>query len=215
MTPRRRRTRYSVPCAANRSNFEGSDSKYAVSFNINKSVFARMKSGETERLMNDTNWISIARRMGVQLGNEPDWLTADTAVYLVHNRAITTVPDGKPSPAFIVMWLALARATRPAVCKAQQERRVCRLQPGKEQAEAYPLHFSCLFGLDHNGKYSEVYENLVYYLKVIHKPLIILDEAGDLDYPAFLELKALWNATEHPLRLVYDGRRQGKDWSRH
>jgi hypothetical protein len=23
-----------------------------------------------------------------------------------------------------------------------------------------------------------------------------LDEAGDLDYPAFLELKALWNATE-------------------
>jgi len=23
-----------------------------------------------------------------------------------------------------------------------------------------------------------------------------LDEAGDLDYPAFLELKELWNATE-------------------
>lgn len=28
-------------------------------------------------------------------------------------------------------------------------------------------------------------------------PLIILDEAGDLQYEAFLELKALWNATEH------------------
>lgn len=27
-------------------------------------------------------------------------------------------------------------------------------------------------------------------------PLIILDEAGDLQYEAFLELKALWNATE-------------------
>ncbi len=26
--------------------------------------------------------------------------------------------------------------------------------------------------------------------------LIIIDEAGDLDYPAFLELKAFWNATE-------------------
>lgn len=30
----------------------------------------------------------------------------------------------------------------------------------------------------------------------IDKPLIILDEAGDLQYEAFLELKALWNATE-------------------
>ena len=27
-------------------------------------------------------------------------------------------------------------------------------------------------------------------------PLIILDEAGDLQYEAFLELKALWNASE-------------------
>jgi len=37
---------------------------------------------------------------------------------------------------------------------------------------------------------------LVFYLRSIPNPLIILDEAGDLDYPAFLELKALWNATE-------------------
>jgi len=36
----------------------------------------------------------------------------------------------------------------------------------------------------------------VYYLRSIDSPLIVLDEAGDLDYPAFLELKALWNATE-------------------
>lgn len=28
------------------------------------------------------------------------------------------------------------------------------------------------------------------------RPLVILDEAGDLQYEAFLELKALWNATE-------------------
>jgi hypothetical protein len=33
-------------------------------------------------------------------------------------------------------------------------------------------------------------------VKAITTPLVILDEAGDLDYPAWLELKALWNATE-------------------
>ena len=52
------------------------------------------------------------------------------------------------------------------------------------------------FGVDSKGKYSDVYEDLVYYLRSMETPLIILDEAGDLQYEAFLELKALWNATE-------------------
>jgi type II secretory pathway predicted ATPase ExeA len=36
----------------------------------------------------------------------------------------------------------------------------------------------------------------VYYIRSLDNPLVILDEAGDLQYDAFLELKALWNATE-------------------
>lgn len=50
--------------------------------------------------------------------------------------------------------------------------------------------------MDSKGHYADVYEDLVYYLRSIEHPLIILDEAGDLQYEAFLELKALWNATE-------------------
>ena len=46
------------------------------------------------------------------------------------------------------------------------------------------------------GRYGDVYEDLVAYLRTIDTPLIVLDEAGDLQYEAFLELKALWNATE-------------------
>lgn len=52
------------------------------------------------------------------------------------------------------------------------------------------------FGVSNTGKYSDVFEDLAFYLRSIETPLIILDEAGDLDYPAFLELKALWNSTE-------------------
>jgi hypothetical protein len=52
------------------------------------------------------------------------------------------------------------------------------------------------FGVDSKGSYSDVYDDLVYYLRSIERPLIVLDEAGDLQYEAFLELKALWNATE-------------------
>ena len=53
------------------------------------------------------------------------------------------------------------------------------------------------FGVDCRGRYSDVYADLVFYLKGISNPLIVLDEAGDLEYSAFLELKSLWNATEY------------------
>jgi DNA transposition AAA+ family ATPase len=53
------------------------------------------------------------------------------------------------------------------------------------------------FGVNSKGRYSDVYEDLVYYIKTLDNPLIILDEFGDLEYNAFLEMKALWNAVEH------------------
>ena len=34
-------------------------------------------------------------------------------------------------------------------------------------------------------------------MRSMTKPLVILDEFGDLSYPAFLEVKALWNSTEY------------------
>jgi DNA transposition AAA+ family ATPase len=52
------------------------------------------------------------------------------------------------------------------------------------------------FGVSTTGKYSEVYARLVEHIKSIDQPMCIIDEGGDLSYEAFLELKALWNATE-------------------
>jgi hypothetical protein len=50
------------------------------------------------------------------------------------------------------------------------------------------------FGAYNKGRYHDILIGLVSFVKKLHKPLIILDEAGDLDQNAFLELKALWNA---------------------
>ncbi len=52
------------------------------------------------------------------------------------------------------------------------------------------------FGLNSTGKYADVYDDLVFYLRSIERPQIILDEVGDLVYEAFLEVKAVWNGTE-------------------
>ena len=49
-------------------------------------------------------------------------------------------------------------------------------------------------GVDNTGRYTDVKTAIKTYLIYLEKPLIVLDEAGDLDYNAFLELKELWNA---------------------
>jgi len=52
------------------------------------------------------------------------------------------------------------------------------------------------FGAGHTGTYNVVYADLISYVRQIKTPLVILDEFGDLEYDAFLECKALWNALE-------------------
>ena len=44
-----------------RENYGGTDSDYAKSLGISSSIFSRLKSGETEKIMSDTVWITIGR----------------------------------------------------------------------------------------------------------------------------------------------------------
>lgn len=52
-------------------------------------------------------------------------------------------------------------------------------------------------GVESNGRLYDVLDSIKYYLTTLPKPIVIIDEAGDIDYGAFLEVKALWNATEN------------------
>jgi len=61
--------------------------------------------------------------------------------------------------------------------------------------QRFVRHLAREFGVGHQGRYADVYDDLVFLVKTLETPLVVIDEAGDLSYPAFLELKALWNAT--------------------
>ena len=49
-----------------RRNFP-SDAKHAASLGITTSVYSAVKNGQTDRVLSDSNWISIARKLGVSL----------------------------------------------------------------------------------------------------------------------------------------------------
>ena len=67
--------------ARRRVNFTGSDAKFAVSLGINTAQYSRIKNGETERVLSDANWISLARILELSITDKFEWKTANTPVF--------------------------------------------------------------------------------------------------------------------------------------
>ena len=179
---------------ANRGNYP-SDAKHAASLGVTTSVYSAIKNGQTDRVLSDANWISIARKLGVSLRGEMEWKIARTETFDFIMTQLELAQTGSLSGILCDI---------PNIGKTFTARHYAKTHP-------YAVYIDCSqvktklklvrkiaaeFGTNSRGRYSDVYDDLVYYLRSIENPLIILDEAGDLQYEAFLELKALWNATE-------------------
>lgn len=178
-----------------RENFGGSDSKFAVSLGIAPAQYSRIMKGETDKVLSDGNWISLARQLGVNMRNEAEWNTARTPVYEFITAQLTACQQDSISS--LLCDLADIGKTYTAQEYARNNRNAVYVDCSQVKSKQKLVrHIAQAFGVNHTGKYNNVYEDLVWYLKSIPTPLIILDEAGDLNYDAFLEIKALWNATE-------------------
>jgi len=179
-----------------RGNFTGSDSKFAVSLGISASQYSRTKNGELDRVISDAQWISIARKIGVNLNETADWKTANTPVFQFVTAQLKACQDDSLSA--LLCDMADIGKTYSAKHYAANNKGVVYIDCSQVKSKQRLIrHIAKSFGVGSTGRYSDVYEDLVFYLKTLPTPLIVLDEAGDLDYTAFLELKALWNAVEN------------------
>ena len=180
--------------AAARANYP-SDAKHAASLGITTSVYSAVKNGQTERVLSNANWISIARKLGVSLRGEMEWKTGRTATFefimaqleLCQSSSLSGILCDMPNigKTYTARHYVKTHANAVYIDCSQVKTKLKLVRKIAEE-----------FGVDSKGRYADVYDDLVYYLRGIDTPLIILDEAGDLSYEAFLELKALWNATE-------------------
>jgi len=180
--------------SGDRTNYP-SDAKHAVSLGISASVYNAIKKGNFDRQISDANWVGMARRLGVVLREEIEWKVAETPTYafitaqleLCQSSGISAIMCDMPNIGKTFTARTYVKSHKNAVyidCSQVKTKLKLVRKIAKE------------FGVSSIGRYSDIYDDLVEYLRVIDTPLIILDEAGDLQYEAFLELKALWNATE-------------------
>jgi len=170
----------------------------ATSLDINPAQFSRILKGETEKVISDEKWLSIANKYNVsEHPYEFVWQTAKTHVFNTIMEQLETCQELSISgilcdeadigKSFVAKYYVSQRQGAVYIdCSKCKNRTAFIKQLAKE------------FGLEHNIRIADIQKVLTQYINSMRtKPLIILDEAGDLDYPAFLEIKALWNATEY------------------
>lgn len=177
-----------------RKNYDGSDNAFSKQWSINAGVYSRLKSGEREGLLKDTQWLNLGREFGITL-NERKWNMARTDVFNIieedvlfcqqYAKSKMCVDDCGIGKSYSAKYLSRTLKNCFYVDASQAKTK-----------QLFVRLIAKTVGVDDKGKYAEVKANIKYYLKMLPMPIVIIDEAGDLEYTAFLELKELWNATE-------------------
>lgn len=178
-----------------RETFE-TDGKFAKFLGINSAIWNRIKSGDVEKVLSVSKWYNVARLLDVQLADRPEWITAKTPVFI----AITSLLSRCQAKSISLMLCDIADIGKTYTAKEYVKTNKNAVYIDCSQSKSKQRLIRSIarsFGVDSEGRYADVYEDLVFFIKSQSlAPIVILDEAGDLEYSAFLELKALWNATE-------------------
>ncbi|OWP76560.1 ATP-binding protein [Flavobacterium oreochromis] len=178
-----------------RQNYDLSDAQFAKQWNINNAVWSQLKNGKRDGLLKDNQWLTMGRELNIDL-YERVWNIAKTEVYNAIEEDIVFCQNNSKSRIFV---------DDCSIGKTTTAKHLSRILKNCFYVDASQAKTKQLFirliaktiGLDNTGKYADVIANVKYYLKTLPKPIVIIDEAGDLVYDAFLELKELWNATEN------------------
>jgi Cdc6-like AAA superfamily ATPase len=177
-----------------RENFNGTDHAFSIKNKISPSYFNQIKNGKLNIGMADEKWIFQAINLGVDTHTR-QWNTARTAVFnqieeevafcQTHSKSMIFVDDCGIGKTYTAKYLSRKNRNCFYIDASQ----------AKTQFQFVKM-LAQTIGLDPTGKKANIKENIKFYLKVLGKPVIIIDEAGDLDYNALLDLKEFWNATE-------------------
>jgi DNA transposition AAA+ family ATPase len=171
--------------------------RQARALSINPAQLSRIMKDEPELegVISEARWIAIALKCDVALNEQANFETARTKVFNFIWKQLEFAQHHSVSG--ILCDRADIGKTHTAMMYARENRNVAYIDCGRNKSKLQFIKaISKEFGLPENGSYQELFEILVFYLKTSDKPLIILDEFGDLRYPTYLEFKALWNATD-------------------
>jgi transcriptional regulator with XRE-family HTH domain len=177
-----------------RKNYEGSDKNYANSLGIAPSSYSKFKNGEVDRVISNNELLRLGMELNVSV-NSFAWKIARTEVYNNIESNLKHCQEFSQSMILVDEWGIGKTASAMHIIKSMRNAFYIDCSQCKTK-RLFIKAIAKVIGVDSRGTYMDIKNKSKYYLNIMEKPLIVLDDAGDLDYAAFLELKEMLNGTE-------------------
>lgn len=177
-----------------RKNYGGTDTAFANTLGVNKSVFNRIKKGERDKLLTNERWIMIGRQLGVTLHRQA-LKTVATDVFEVIREEVLFCKEYSKSRMFNDN--AGIGKTVAAKYLAKSEKNIFYIDGTQcKKKNAFIKALARVVGVPVKGRYDEMKDTTKYFLQILEKPLVIIDEWGALDKDALGLIQEYWNATD-------------------
>ena len=177
-----------------RGNFSGTNEKFAKQWGFTGAIWSRMRKGNVDGLVKDSTWLNICRELDVVAG-ERKWYMANTDVFITikddvifckkNAKAKMFVDECGIGKTFAVKYLSKTLKDCFYLDASQAK-----------TPQLFVKKLAKIIGITKPASYNATKDEIKQYLKLLPDPIVIIDEAGDLNYNALLELKEFWNATE-------------------
>jgi len=178
-----------------RKNFDGTDEQFAQSFDINYSVFSRLKTASNyDGLLRESKWLEIAYELEIDF-NKTKWNIVRTDVYTMIEEEILFCKKYSKSRICVDSSDIGKSTTARHLSKNLKNCFYIDMSqcPGKIE---FIRTLAKAVGVNPNDSIINLKKKTKYMLKMLPEPIIILDEAGDMHYQTFLSCKEYWNGTE-------------------
>ena len=183
-----------------RKNYEGSNNDFCKTMGIHPTAYSAVKTalgkdGPLDRIISDDKLVMIGRRLNVNFSSEAPWKVVHTETFDYIVASLEHCQLNKTARIFCdIADIGKTAAAKHYMLTAQNVFYVDCSQY-KSRTE-FIRALAKIVGVKTTGSLKDVYRDTIYMLHAMAKPLIILDEAGDLAYSAFLEIKSYWNQLE-------------------
>lgn len=191
------------------SSGQPSRAKYAISIGITSSDLSNIEHRKwrtNDKLIGVGKWLRIARQVRYEFSDRQAWATADTLVY----HTITAQLEACQSESISSIFCDEAGIGKTYACRqyAETHRNAYYINGGMHKTTwRFIRALAQALGLNADGKAEEVLQDAIYYLRSLQQPLLIIDEAGDLEHSAYLLIKRLYNELEHTCGFMMLGAR--------
>lgn len=177
-----------------RENYSGSNAAFAKKYGINESIYVELKKGNIEKKMSAAKWLNVGRMLDVS-PSERHWNMARTDVFDTIEEQVLFCKEYGKSRMFVDECAIGKTYSALYLSRTLKNCFYIDCSQCKNQNELIRALARCI-GAEGGGTLYDMKETIKYMLKAMPKPLVIIDEAGDLEHKAFMVLKEFWNATD-------------------